>query len=89
MSGTWLVHRGRAAPGHLADRGRIPEAVERALAAGSWNVPTLSLVEHLAAKTLEAVANVQRRAGVMVGGQWLPEEEIQARLDAVAERVNL
>lgn len=32
----------------LADPGRIPEAVERTLAAGTWNVPTLSLVEHLA-----------------------------------------
>src|SRR5690606_15386179 len=35
---------------HLADRGRIPEAIERTLAAGSWNVPTLSLVEHLASE---------------------------------------
>lgn len=33
---------------HLVDRDRIPEAVERTLAAGTWNVPTLSLVEHLA-----------------------------------------
>lgn len=33
---------------HLVDRGRIPEAIERTLAAGTWNVPTLSLVEHLA-----------------------------------------
>jgi len=32
----------------LADTSRIPEAVERTLAAGTWNVPTLSLVEHLA-----------------------------------------
>ena len=36
---------------HLADRGRIPEAIERTLAAGTWNVPTLSLVEHLASDT--------------------------------------
>jgi cytosine/adenosine deaminase-related metal-dependent hydrolase len=33
---------------HLADERRIPEAVRRTLAAGTWNVPTLSLVEHLA-----------------------------------------
>lgn len=32
----------------LLDAARIPEAVERTLAAGTWNVPTLSLVEHLA-----------------------------------------
>lgn len=32
----------------IADTGRIPEAVERTLTAGTWNVPTLSLVEHLA-----------------------------------------
>lgn len=31
-----------------ADLGRIPEAVERTIEAGTWNVPTLSLVEHLA-----------------------------------------
>src|SRR5690554_566102 len=36
---------------HLVDRGRIPEAIERTLAAGTWNVPTLSLVEHLASDT--------------------------------------
>lgn len=33
---------------HLADEERIPEAVRRTIAAGTWNVPTLSLVEHLA-----------------------------------------
>lgn len=32
----------------IADTSRIPEAVERTLAAGTFNVPTLSLVEHLA-----------------------------------------
>ncbi|CAN5364181.1 amidohydrolase family protein [soil metagenome] len=35
----------------LADTGRIPEAVERTIEAGTWNVPTLSLVEHLADPT--------------------------------------
>jgi hypothetical protein len=33
---------------HLVDPARIPEAVRRTVAAGTWNVPTLSLVEHLA-----------------------------------------
>lgn len=32
----------------LADARRIPDAVKRTIAAGTWNVPTLSLVEHLA-----------------------------------------
>lgn len=32
----------------LADRKRIDAAVQRTLDAGTWNVPTLSLVEHLA-----------------------------------------
>jgi imidazolonepropionase-like amidohydrolase len=34
----------------------------------------------------ENIANVQHRAGVMVRGRWLPEEEIQDRLNAMAER---
>src|SRR5690606_45547 len=32
----------------LVDESRIQGAVARTLAAGTWNVPTLSLVEHLA-----------------------------------------
>lgn len=32
----------------LLDDGRIPEAVALTLEAGTWNVPTLSLIEHLA-----------------------------------------
>jgi hypothetical protein len=32
----------------LVDMGRIPDAVRRTREAGVWNVPTLSLVEHLA-----------------------------------------
>ncbi|MDT9600257.1 amidohydrolase family protein [Sphingosinicella rhizophila] len=35
---------------------------------------------------LADVANVQRRAGVMVNGRWLSEEEIQKRLAAIAAR---
>ncbi|QED38978.1 amidohydrolase family protein [Antarcticibacterium arcticum] len=32
----------------LIDKSRIPEAVRRTVEAGTWNVPTLSLIEHLA-----------------------------------------
>ncbi len=32
---------------HLADEDRIDEAIELTIEAGTWNVPTLSLVEHL------------------------------------------
>lgn len=40
----------------LADERRIPEAIRRTIAAGTWNVPTLSLVEHLASpETAEAM----------------------------------
>jgi imidazolonepropionase-like amidohydrolase len=38
----------------------------------------------LEANPLEDLANVQRRAGVMVRGRWLAEAEIQARLGAIA-----
>ncbi|MGH7545803.1 MAG: amidohydrolase family protein [Gemmatimonadota bacterium] len=38
----------------------------------------------LDANPLADVRNVQRRAGVVVRGRWLPEEELQRRLDALA-----
>lgn len=38
----------------------------------------------LDANPMAAVANVQRRAGVMVNGRWLPESEIQRGLEALA-----
>ena len=38
----------------------------------------------LEANPLQDVANVARRAGVMVNGRWLPESEIQARLEKLA-----
>lgn len=41
----------------------------------------LLLVE---ANPLQDVANIARRAGVMVRGQWLPESEIRKRLDEIA-----
>jgi imidazolonepropionase-like amidohydrolase len=41
----------------------------------------------LDANPLQDIANVQRRAGVMVRGRWLPESEIQQRLQAIAAAV--
>jgi imidazolonepropionase-like amidohydrolase len=41
----------------------------------------------LEANPLDDIGNVRRRAGVVVRGRWLPETEIQARLEAIAQRV--
>lgn len=41
----------------------------------------------LEADPLEDIRNVARRAGVVVRGRWLPAEEIQERLDAIAAAV--
>jgi imidazolonepropionase-like amidohydrolase len=38
----------------------------------------------LEADPLANVANIVRRAGVMIAGKWLPESEIQARLEKIA-----
>ena len=38
----------------------------------------------LEANPLEDISNTQRIAGVMMGGRWLPEAEIQQRLEVVA-----
>jgi imidazolonepropionase-like amidohydrolase len=35
---------------------------------------------------LADVANVQRRTGVMVGGRWIPEQQLQAGLTTIAQR---
>jgi imidazolonepropionase-like amidohydrolase len=35
---------------------------------------------------LKDVANLRRRAGVMIGGRWLPAAEIKAGLAAIAAR---
>lgn len=40
----------------------------------------------LEANPLDNLEHVQERAGVMVRGRWLPESEIQSRLDAIAAR---
>ena len=39
----------------------------------------------LEADPLADVAHVERRAGVMVAGRWLPESELTSRLEALAE----
>lgn len=41
----------------------------------------------LDANPLEDLGNVQRRVGVMVRGQWLPEDEIQSRLEQIAAEI--
>ncbi len=38
----------------------------------------------LEANPLTDIANVAKRAGVMVRGRWLPESEIRAKLEAIA-----
>ncbi|HEV3470855.1 MAG TPA: amidohydrolase family protein [Pyrinomonadaceae bacterium] len=40
----------------------------------------------LEANPLEAIANTERRAGVMARGRWLPEAELRAMLDRAAEK---
>jgi len=37
---------------------------------------------------LEDIGNVARRSGVMVRGRWLPESEIQTRLEAIADSLD-
>ncbi|HLR32822.1 MAG TPA: amidohydrolase family protein, partial [Fodinibius sp.] len=41
----------------------------------------------LDANPLENISNVQQRAGVMIRGIWWPENEIQSKLDEIADRV--
>jgi imidazolonepropionase-like amidohydrolase len=41
----------------------------------------------LEANPLQDIANARRVAGVMVRGRWLPQQEIQQRLDAIAAEV--
>jgi imidazolonepropionase-like amidohydrolase len=40
----------------------------------------------LEANPLADVSNVRRRAGVMLGGRWLPEAQLQEGLAAIARR---
>lgn len=67
----------------LFDLGRMPEAIERTLAAGTWNVPTLSLMEHLAApEPAERMAQwpeMRYLPGQVVDGWVAAKREVQAR----------
>lgn len=69
----------------LADAKRIPEAVRRTIATGTWNVPTLSLVEHLASsETPEAmIAGPEMRymPRRVLDGWVRAKREFQARPD--------
>lgn len=69
----------------LADRERLDDAVRRTLAAGTWNVPTLSLVEHLASdEPAEAMARwpeMRYLPADMVAGWVRSKREFQARPD--------
>jgi imidazolonepropionase-like amidohydrolase len=40
----------------------------------------------LDANPLQSLANLERRSGVMVRGRWLPQSELQTRLDEIAAR---
>lgn len=40
----------------------------------------------LEANPLDSIANTERRAGVMVRGRWLPESELRAMRDRIAEK---
>jgi imidazolonepropionase-like amidohydrolase len=87
------IHREMAA---MAAAGLTPQQI---LTAGTRNVARYYGAERefgtvtvgqradlllLEANPLSDVANVGRRAGVMVNGRWLPEAEIQARLARIA-----
>lgn len=56
-------------------------------AAGAWGTITPGASADfvlLEGDPLADIGNVERRAGVMVRGRWLPQEAIQERLDAIA-----
>ena len=69
----------------LADESRIPEAVRRTIAAGTWNVPTLSLVEHLAsgeaAEAMIAWPEMRYMPRRVLDGWARAKREFQARPD--------
>ncbi|CAN5150552.1 amidohydrolase family protein [soil metagenome] len=55
----------------LIDRSRIPEVVRRTVEAGTWNVPTLSLIEHLASP--EPAEKMIKRPEM----KYMPEDVLQ------------
>lgn len=70
---------------HLADERRIPDAVRRTVAAGTWNVPTLSLVEHLASpetpQAMLARPEMRYMPGRVLDGWAEAKREFAARPD--------
>jgi hypothetical protein len=40
----------------------------------------------LDANPLQSITSLDRKAGVMLGGRWIPREEIDRRLTALAVR---
>lgn len=69
----------------LVDRERIPAAVELSVASGVWNVPTLSLVEHLASEEPPEVMaqwpEMQYLPPTIIDGWIEAKHEYQARDD--------
>lgn len=67
------------------DESRIPDAVARTVAAGTWNVPTLSLVEHLAsdesAESMIAWPEMRYMPRSVLDGWVNAKREFQARAD--------
>lgn len=61
----------------LADTNRIPEAVEKTIEANTWNVPTLSLVEHLALP--EPAEQMIRRDEMKYMPQDILDDWVQAK----------
>lgn len=63
------------------------DAAEFLKSADKWGTVALGTRADLiltTANPLDEVRNVSRRAGVMVHGRWLPEEELQASLKRLA-----
>lgn len=82
-----LVEAGLSPYAALAAATRNPAEYLRALdRAGTVERGKRADLLLLDANPLEAIANTERRAGVMVRGRWLPESELRAALDQIAER---
>jgi imidazolonepropionase-like amidohydrolase len=66
----------------IADTSRIPEAVERTIEAGTFNVPTLSLVEHLASP--EHPEQMIQRPEMLYMPKDILDRWVQAKKDYLA-----
>jgi len=82
-----LVEAGLSPYAALAAATRTPaeylNALDRAGTVARGKRADLLLLE---ANPLDDIANTERRAGVMSRGRWLPESELRAMLDRVAEK---